>query len=185
MFQSKTVVAVIPARDEEKAIAQVIKGLCSLSGDNAFRAIQAIRLIRAVANGSDLAIGSRAMGSFESGSLTYPQRFGNWLAALLIRWIWNESVSDLGPFRGISLPALKQLNMEDESFGWTVEMQIKAILHGMRTVEIPVDTYRRNGQSKISGTVKGTIGAGIGILSMIYKLRQQSRSEIDRKMAHE
>tara|TARA_R110001592_G_scaffold265248_1_gene530763 strand:- start:1749 stop:2534 length:786 start_codon:yes stop_codon:yes gene_type:complete len=142
-----------------------------IDGDNAFRAEQAILLINSVANGIDLAIGSRALGSIEQGALTPPQRFGNWLACYLIQWFWKRTVSDLGPFRAISQEALKKLAMEDKSFGWTIEMQIKAIQKGMMVVEHPVDTYCRLGHSKISGTVKGTIGAGVGILSIIAKLR--------------
>lgn len=142
-----------------------------MDGDNAFRAEQAIPLIHTVANGADLAIGSRNLGCIEQGALTPPQRFGNWLASSLIRWLWGEAVTDLGPFRAITQNALQRLSMEDKSFGWTIEMQIKAIQLGMTLVEHPVDTYRRLGRSKISGTVKGTIGAGVGILSMIARLR--------------
>lgn len=142
-----------------------------IDGDNAFRTEQAQLLINSVANGVDLAIGSRALGHIEKGALTPPQRFGNWLACHLIRFFWSRTVSDLGPFRAISQDALKKLNMRDESFGWTIEMQIKAIQQGMMVVEHPVDTYCRLGYSKISGTIKGTIGAGIGILGMIAKLR--------------
>jgi glycosyltransferase involved in cell wall biosynthesis len=142
-----------------------------MDGDNAFRAEQALLLIDSVAKGADLAIGSRTLGITEQGALTPPQRFGNWLACRLIKWLWSRKVSDLGPFRAISQEALKKLAMEDKTFGWTIEMQIKAIQQGMMIVEHPVDTYRRLGYSKISGTIKGTIGAGIGILSMITKLR--------------
>lgn len=142
-----------------------------MDGDNAFRAEQAILLIDSVAKGADLAIGSRTLGSTEQGALTPPQRFGNWLSCHLIQWLWNRTVSDLGPFRAISQQALKKLAMQDKTFGWTIEMQIKAIQQGMMIVEHPVDTYCRLGHSKISGTLKGTIGAGIGILSMIAKLR--------------
>ncbi len=142
-----------------------------MDGDNAFRAEQSMLLIDSVAKGADLAIGSRVLGTTEQGALTPPQRFGNWFACHLIKWLWNRTVSDLGPFRAISQEALKKLAMEDKTFGWTIEMQIKAIQQGMMIVEHPVDTYRRLGYSKISGTIKGTIGAGIGILSMITKLR--------------
>jgi len=142
-----------------------------IDGDNAFRAEQAQLLINSVANGVDLAIGSRALGHIEKGALTQPQRFGNWLACHLIRFFWSRTVSDLGPFRAISQDALKKLDMRDENFGWTIEMQIKAIQLEMMVVEHPVDTYCRLGCSKISGTIKGTIGAGIGILGMIAKLR--------------
>lgn len=146
-------------------------------GDNAFRAEQSKPLIASVANGADLAIGSRPNGRIESGALTPAQYFGNRLACYLIRKIWRKNVSDLGPFRAISYRALQQLNMADKNFGWTIEMQIKAIQQNMTIVECPIDTLCRIGQSKISGTLKGTIGAGMGILSVIAKLWwQQSRS---------
>ena len=141
-----------------------------IDGDNAFRAEQAQLLIDSIANGIDLAIGSRSLGHKEKGALTLPQQFGNWLACHLIQLLWDRTVTDLGPFRAISQDALKKLDMKDRNFGWTIEMQIKAIQQGMMVVEHPVDTHCRLGHSKISGTVKGTIGAGIGILSMIAKL---------------
>jgi glycosyltransferase involved in cell wall biosynthesis len=144
-----------------------------MDGDNAFRADQAIPLIDSVARGIDLAIGSRSLGCREPGALTLPQHFGNWLACHLIRFFWKRTVSDLGPFRAISQQALQQLAMEDKTFGWTIEMQIKAIQQNMMVVEHPVDTFCRLGHSKISGTVMGTMGAGVGILSMIAKLRWQ------------
>ncbi len=147
--------------------------LLFIDGDNAFRVEQAIPLINSIANGADLAIGSRKLGYIEKNALTPPQRFGNWLASHLILIIWGEKVSDLGPFRAISRHALERMNMEDKQYGWTIEMQIKAIQLAMTTTEHPVDTYCRLGHSKISGTFKGTIGAGIGILSMIIKLRWQ------------
>ena len=147
--------------------------LLFIDGDNAFRAHQALPLIDSIANGTDLAIGSRKLGSVEKYALTTPQRFGNWLASRLIRVLWHKSVTDLGPFRAISQKALQHLAMKDKAYGWTIEMQIKAIQSGMIIKEYPVNTYRRLGKSKISGTVKGTLGAGIGILSMIARLRWQ------------
>jgi len=155
------------------ALAETQKAdiLLFIDGDNAFRALQALPLIDSIANGTDLAIGSRKLGSIEKHALSLPQRFGNWLASSLIRILWGEAVTDLGPFRAVSQEALQRLSMEDESYGWTIEMQIKAIQLGMTIEEHPVNTYRRLGKSKISGTIKGTIGAGIGILSMIARLR--------------
>lgn len=145
--------------------------LLFIDGDNAFRAQQAIPLLASIANGADLAIGSRKLGRMEQHALTIPQRFGNWLAAYLIKLLWDKHVTDLGPFRAISQQSLQRLSMEDETYGWTIEMQIKAIQLDMSISELPVDTYCRLGQSKISGTVKGTIGAGLGILSMLVRLR--------------
>lgn len=144
--------------------------LLFIDGDNAFRAEQSRPLIAAISNGADLAIGSRVLGQMAPGALTFPQQFGNRLASFLIRCIWGAKITDLGPFRAISWQAYQRLRMADKRFGWTVEMQIKAIQQGMSVIELPVDTDRRIGRSKISGTVRGTIGASLGILSMIARL---------------
>ena len=146
-----------------------------VDGDDSCLVAQAMVLLQGVAQGDDIAIGSRSLGRREKGALTIPQQFGNWLAAQLIRGLWGYRLTDLGPFRAIRREALKQLNMQDQAFGWTVEMQVKAIIHGMRMGEYPVDSKVRIGKSKISGTVKGTVNAGIGILSMIARLRWNSR----------
>ncbi|MBO1256581.1 glycosyltransferase family 2 protein [Alteromonas sp. 5E99-2] len=142
-----------------------------VDGDDSCKIEQAVSLLNGVANGDDLAIGSRTMGHMESGALTVPQQFGNWLAAKLIRFFWGVRITDLGPFRAIRADTLRKINMQDEAFGWTVEMQIKAIQYGCEMNEYPVDSKVRIGQSKISGTVKGTIGAAKGILGTIFKLR--------------
>jgi len=141
-----------------------------IDADHAFYAHQAIPLIHSIHEGADLAIGSRTLGTINKGALTQPQLLGNQLATVLIKLIWHKTVSDLGPFRAIRKEALDKLKMQDRTFGWTIEMQIKAIQKNMRTIELPVDTRCRIGTSKISGTLTGTIGAGVGILSMIAKL---------------
>ena len=120
-----------------------------------------------VAGSADLVIGSRVLGEREAGSLTPQQRFGNWLATRLIRLFWGVRYTDLGPFRGISAPALARLGMRDRTFGWTVEMQIKAAIAGLRSREVAVRYRRRIGVSKISGTIKGTFKAGFKILGLI------------------
>lgn len=141
-----------------------------VDGDNAFHAHQCRALIDAVVNGADLAIGSRRLGCAEKGALTVPQHFGNWLASFLIQKIWNVPITDLGPYRAIRTQALQRLGMQDRTFGWTVEMQVKAIQANMNIVECPVDTKKRIGKSKISGTVRGTVGAARGILGTIFLL---------------
>ena len=141
-------------------------------GDGSFDAAQALRLLDAVADGADLAIGSRSLGRREPGALSLPQILGNRLAGLLIRGFWGARVTDLGPYRAIRTPALRRIDMQDRLYGWTVEMQVKAIAHGLRIVEVPVDTRRRRfGKSKVGGTLAGVVGASVGILSMIVKLR--------------
>ena len=118
----------------------------------------------------DMVIGSRALGNLEKGAMQVQQIFGNWLATSLIRLIYNYHFTDLGPFRAIRYDRLKQIDMIDKDFGWTVEMQVKAAKHGLKTTEVPVTYRKRIGVSKVSGTVKGTILAGHKILWTIFKL---------------
>ena len=141
-------------------------------GDRSFEAVQGLGLLEAVAGGADLAIGSRVLGRQEPGALSLPQRAGNRVASVLIRLLWGAAVTDLGPYRAIRAEALRRLEMEDRAYGWTVEMQVKAIQHGLRVVEVPVDALRRRfGRSKVGGTFRGVVGASVGILSMIARLR--------------
>ena len=141
-------------------------------GDRSFKAAQGLGLLEAVAGGADLAIGSRVLGRKEPGALSLPQRAGNRVASLLIRLLWGVAVTDLGPYRAIRAEALQRLDMQDRAYGWTVEMQVKAIQHGLRVVEVPADALRRRfGRSKVGGTLRGVVGAGVGILSMIARLR--------------
>lgn len=119
----------------------------------------------------DFVIGSRASGNRESGAMPFQAVFGNWLACTLVRIFWGVKFTDLGPFRAIRFKSLQQLNMVDENFGWTIEMQIKAIRAGLRIDEVPVSYRRRVGVSKISGTISGTIRAGYKIIYTIFKYR--------------
>lgn len=139
----------------------------------------ALAILDEIAAGADLVIGSRALGDVEKGAMTPQQRFGNWLASRLIRILWGEFVTDLGPFRAIRIEALRRLEMVDRTYGWTVEMQVKAIQSGMEVREVPAQYRRRIGVSKISGTVRGTIGAGTKILGTIGSLwlRERTRSK--------
>ncbi|MBL4796904.1 MAG: glycosyltransferase family 2 protein [Oleispira sp.] len=131
---------------------------------------QGLALLEDIHQGFDLAIGSRVLGHIEANALTSVQRFGNALASLLIFALWKKKVTDLGPFRAIRTSSLHAIDMQDQTFGWTIEMQIKCIQHGFSSSEQAVDSKQRIGVSKISGTIKGSIGAGIGILSMIARL---------------
>ena len=119
---------------------------------------------------ADLVIGSRVLGEREKGSLTPQQRFGNWLSTQMIRVLYGFSYTDLGPFRAIRTDALQRLNMQDVTYGWTVEMQVKALQHRMKVVEVPVRYRKRIGKSKVSGTVSGSVKAGVKILWTIGKL---------------
>lgn len=118
---------------------------------------------------AELVVGSRVLGEAEYGALTPQQRFGNWLACVLMRRLWGAAYTDLGPFRAIRRDALESLNMTDRKFGWTVEMQIKAAKTGLASREIPVSYRPRIGASKISGTLRGSFKAGVGILGLIAR----------------
>ena len=120
-------------------------------------------------NQADLVIGSRALGNRASGSMPIPQVFGNWLATTLMRWFYGARFTDLGPFRAIRWESLMALDMQDKTYGWTVEMQLKAAKHNMRCTEVPVNYKKRIGVSKVSGTIKGTVLAGYKILWTIFK----------------
>lgn len=117
----------------------------------------------------DFVIGARVANLREKGSMTPQQVFGNWLATFLIQVFFNAKFTDLGPFRAIKYDKLLQLQMEDKTYGWTVEMQLKVVKQKMSYLEIPVRYKNRIGVSKVSGTVKGSIMAGIKIISWIVK----------------
>jgi glycosyltransferase involved in cell wall biosynthesis len=122
------------------------------------------------AGSADLVIGSRALGQAEPGALAIQQRVGNVVATSMIRAIYGQRYTDLGPFRAIRLPALVALGMRDENFGWTVEMQVKAARSGMRIAEVPVSYRQRvGGESKISRTIRGTVGASYKIIFTILR----------------
>ena len=118
---------------------------------------------------ADLVIGSRALGEREAGSMLPQQIFGNWLATTLLHRFYGTRFTDLGPFRAIRREALQRIGMQDTTYGWTVEMQLKAAKLKLRSVEVPVRYRRRIGVSKVSGTVKGTLGAGYKILWTIFR----------------
>ena len=117
----------------------------------------------------DFVVGARVKKLREAGSMTFPQRFGNELASKLMKLFFNSKFTDLGPFRAIKYDKLLQLNMEDKTYGWTVEMQLKALKRNLSYTEIPVPYRNRIGVSKVSGTVKGAIFAGVKILTWIFK----------------
>jgi len=117
----------------------------------------------------DMVIGSRNLGKREKGSMTIQQVFGNWLATSLIKFFYGIKYTDLGPFRAIGYNQLQTINMQDKTYGWTVEMQLKAAKLKMNIQEVPVNYRKRIGVSKVSGTVKGTFGAGYKIITTIFK----------------
>jgi len=122
-----------------------------------------------ISNNIDLAIGSRVKRWQQKGSMTFPQIFGNWLATSLMKLFFDAKFTDLGPFRAIKYEKLLALQMQDKTYGWTVEMQLKAVKQKLSYIEVPVHYKNRIGTSKVSGTVKGAIFAGVKILSWIFK----------------
>lgn len=127
---------------------------------------------------ADLVIGSRISGNREKNALPPHAVFGNHVAAFLIRILFGFRYTDLGPFRAIRYSSLQQLKMADQTWGWTVEMQIKAIRKHLRILEIPVSYRKRIGQSKISGTLLGSIKAATKIIAMILKHAIGSRNNV-------
>ena len=117
----------------------------------------------------DFVLGARVKDQRELGAMTPQQIFGNWLATSLIKLFFGATFTDLGPFRAIKYEKLIALKMEDKTYGWTVEMQLKALKQQLTYLEIPVRYRNRIGVSKVSGTIKGTIFAGIKILTWIFK----------------
>jgi glycosyltransferase involved in cell wall biosynthesis len=141
-----------------------------LDGDYSDRPSELPILLAPILEGrADLTLGSRLSGKNDSGSLPWHQSFGNRLAAGLIRILYGAKITDLGPFRAGRADVLRALALEELTYGWAVEMILKGALAGYRIVEVPVSYYSRIGKSKISGTVKGTIGAGWFIISLIVR----------------
>jgi glycosyltransferase involved in cell wall biosynthesis len=142
-----------------------------LDGDHSDRASELPRLLRPMERGAELVIGSRTRGRRERGSLTPQQRVGNAIATRALRLFYGANFTDLGPFRAITWDALMRLSMVDLDYGWTVEMQIKGAKQRLRMEEVPVSYRKRIGVSKVSGTLRGTIGASHKIISLLLRHR--------------
>lgn len=141
-----------------------------LDGDYSDYPEELTKLVKPIINDDyDFIIGARTKNLREKGSMTFPQIFGNWLATFLMKIIYKAKFSDLGPFRAIKYEKLLALQMQDKTYGWTVEMQLKALKQKLSYKEIPVHYKNRIGVSKVSGTVKGAIFAGVKILTWIFK----------------
>ena len=141
-----------------------------LDGDYSDYPEELTKIIAPILNDNiDFVIGARVKQLRENGSMTPQQIFGNWLATFLMALMFRAKFTDLGPFRAIKYDKLLALNMEDKTYGWTVEMQLKAIKQKLSYIEIPVNYRNRIGISKVSGTVKGSIFAGVKILGWIFK----------------
>lgn len=138
--------------------------LVFLDGDYSDHPEELPRLLTGIAAGADMVIGSRMLGQREPGALLPQARLGNALACFLIRLLYGHRYTDLGPFRAIRWAAYERLGMQDAGFGWTCEMQVKALRRGLTVAEAPVSYRRRVGVSKITGTFSGTLRAGWKIL---------------------
>lgn len=133
---------------------------------------EAGQLVEPIAAGrADLVIGSRLQGKAERGSLAFHQRLGNRLALWLLQALYGFRYTDLGPFRAVRTSSLRALGMRDRAYGWTVEMQARALRQGLRVTEVPVGYRRRIGRSKISGSLRASLAAGCTILWTIFRLR--------------
>jgi glycosyltransferase involved in cell wall biosynthesis len=149
--------------------------LAFLDGDYSDYPGQLVDVLAPILEGrADLVIGSRQLGRRAKGSHPFHAILGTRLCVGLMNLLFDTHATDLGPFRAITAPALARLEMLDRNFGWTVEMQVKAALRGLRVVEVPVDYRPRIGQSKVSGTLSGTVRAGAKILGTLarYKLQR-------------
>lgn len=144
-----------------------------VDADDSLRLDELPKLLDAIIDGADLAIGVRLPHWRARGSMTWAQLLGNWMITRLINLIWRQPISDLGPFRAIRYARLKQLQLRDQRFGWNVEMQIRAIQHRLRRVEVPVHYRRRIGRSKISGNLRGVTLAGYDMFSTIIRLARE------------
>jgi len=147
-----------------------------LDGDYSDRPAELPLLLAPIAEGyADVAIGSRLAGPRAAGALPWHALFGNWLAASLITNLFGLRISDLGPFRAARADALRTIELKETTYGWAVELIVKGAIHGLRIIEIPVSYHPRIGKSKISGTLRGTIGAAWFILSLITRYYFQRR----------
>lgn len=141
-----------------------------LDGDYSDHPEELIYLIKPITEEDyDFVVGSRVMGKSEKGAMLPQAIFGNFLATFLIKLFYGFKFTDLGPFRAIKFQSLKSLDMQDRTFGWTVEMQVKAVRKGLKCTEVPVSYRKRIGVSKITGTLTGTLKAGYKIIWTIFK----------------
>lgn len=148
-----------------------IEAVVFMQADASEDPAQAAELLAPLFDGrADMVLGSRVLGEAAEGALLPHQRFGNWLATTLIRLIYGHVYTDLGPFRAIRTEALRQLRMQDRNYGWTVEMQIKALRHRLRVMEIPVRYgVRAAGENKVSGNLRASVRAGMKILWVVAR----------------
>ncbi len=162
--------ACLRGMDYVKSLATPPDIIVFLDGDHSDYPEELPDLVRPILEQNyDMVIGSRSLGKREHGSMTPQQVFGNWLATFLLRLLYGVRYTDLGPFRAIKWDKLLALDMQDKTYGWTVEMQLKAAKQHLKSTEVAVNYRKRIGFSKISGTVKGVVLAGYKIITTIFK----------------
>ena len=150
-----------------------------LDGDHSDYPAQLVDVVAPILEGrADLVIGSRSRGRREAGAHPWHAVLGTRACVGLMNLLAGSRATDLGPFRAITADALRRLDMRDRNYGWTVEMQVKAARQGLRVVEVPVDYRPRIGRSKVSGTVRGTVGAGTKIIATILRHAFAPRSVV-------
>ncbi len=153
------------------ALPADIEAIVFMDADSSDNPAEAALLLQPIFEGrADLVIGSRTLGKAEAGALEPHQKLGNALATWLIRVFFGYRYTDLGPFRAIRADALRKLDMRDRNYGWTIEMQIKALRHKLRVAEVPVSYRRRIGVSKISGNWRASLAAGAKIIWTVFRL---------------
>lgn len=149
--------------------------LVFLDGDHCFAPSDLPYLLAPIDEGrADMVLGSRTLGDIEPGAMLLQQRFGNWLAVRLLNLLYELSITDLGPYRAVRRKLLMQLAMREMTYGWPTEMIVKAARRGAKIIEVPVSyRNRRSGQSKVSGTIQGTLLAGWHILGVTFRYARQ------------
>jgi glycosyltransferase involved in cell wall biosynthesis len=154
-----------------RALPEGIDAVVFMDADASDDPAEAALLLEPICAGrADLVLGSRTLGRAEAGALAPHQILGNRLATWLIRALFGHRYTDLGPFRAIRADALRKLGMRDRNYGWTIEMQIKALRQGLRVLEVPVSYRRRVGVSKISGNWRASLAAGAKIIWTVLRL---------------
>jgi glycosyltransferase involved in cell wall biosynthesis len=156
-------------RGIDRAVALGADTIVFLDGDFSDYPEEIPTLVREIERGFHLVIGSRMMGERAKGALLPQAIIGNWIATFLIRLFWGCRFTDLGPFRAVRIDSLQRMKMSDPTYGWTVEMQVKAAKLGLRCTEVPVKYRKRIGISKVTGTLKGSLMASSKILYVIFK----------------
>jgi glycosyltransferase involved in cell wall biosynthesis len=150
-----------------------------LDGDYSDRPAELGKLLAPIFEGrADITLGSRLSGRLAPSAMPWQQAFGNWLAARLIGILYGVTITDLGPFRAARFEVLRALGLEQTTYGWAVEMILKGSIQGFRIVEVPVSYFPRIGESKISGTFRGTLGAAWFILSLIVRYSFRRRQGV-------